>query len=65
MIDMTNAIKKLSLNYSFSPKELATLARIFRTHQDKIPEELIDFSLAIEREIYNNLSIEEAQIFYS
>lgn len=65
MIDMTDAIKRLSLNYSFSPKELVTLARIFRTHQDKIPEELIDFSLAIEREIYNNLSIEEAQIFYS
>lgn len=65
MIDMTDSIKNLSLTYSFTPREVSTLARLFRKYQDKIPEELIDFSLAIEKEIYNNLSIEEAQIFYS
>lgn len=54
-----------SLDYSFSVEEVHALARFFRKNQDGIPDVLFTFASKIEREIYNSMSIDEAESFYS
>jgi hypothetical protein len=63
--DTTKGIDILSLTYSFSPRETALLAHFLREHQDKIPDGLADFSKAVENAVYNSMSIDEAEKFYS
>ena len=58
-------VDDLHLTYDFSKRELRILARMLRKHQDKIPEGLEDFASAVERAIYNSMSIDEAEAFYS
>ncbi|MBQ9206607.1 MAG: hypothetical protein IJ158_07830 [Treponema sp.] len=60
--DESNSI---SLDYHFTENEIKLLARFFRTNQEQLPDGLLDFSTKIERAIYNSMSIDEAQAFYS
>ena len=60
-----NGVDMLSLTYSFSPRETALLAHFLRDHQEIIPDGLADFSKAVETAVYNAMSIEEAEKFYS
>jgi hypothetical protein len=54
-----------SLSYTFSPRETACLARFLRVHQSEIPDGLSDFVKTVENAIYNSMSIDEAEKFYS
>lgn len=54
-----------TLDYSFSVEEVRALARLFRKNQDDLPDALFTFASKIEREIYNSMSIDEAESFYS
>jgi len=54
-----------SLNYSFSPKEIALLAKFFREKETELPKGLENFHKALENSIYECLSIEEVKRFYS
>lgn len=54
-----------SLDYSFNAEEVRALARFFRKNQDALPDALFAFASKIEREIYNSMSIDEAESFYS
>lgn len=60
-----NPSEKLSFDYHFSEREIKALARFFRKNQERLPSELADFSMKIERVIYNFMSIDEAESFYS
>ncbi|MBQ0052755.1 MAG: hypothetical protein KBT11_11950 [Treponema sp.] len=53
------------LDYGFSEREVRILAKFFRNHQEQIPDGLLDFAMKIERAIYNSMSIEEAEAFFS
>ena len=54
-----------SLSYTFTPRETACLARFLRVHQSEIPDGLSDFVKTVENTIYNSMSIDEAEKFYS
>jgi len=54
-----------SLDYSFNEREIKILARFFRQNQGKLPEGLEDFARQIELLIYQNMSIDEVEKFYS
>lgn len=62
---MMNDSQSLSLDYHFNESEIKLLARFFRNNQEQLPDGLLDFSTKIERAIYNSMSIDEAQAFYS
>ncbi|MCR4741497.1 MAG: hypothetical protein K5866_01300 [Treponema sp.] len=53
------------LTYSFSAQEVALLAKFLRNQEENLPDGLKNFSQALEKSIYNNLTIEEAKRFYS
>lgn len=55
----------LSLDYSFNEREIKILARFFRQNQGKLPEGLEDFARQIELLIYQKMSIDEVEKFYS
>lgn len=55
----------LRLDYSFTPREIKYLALFFRKYQKNIPDELIQFSDAVEKAIYENMSIDEVEKFFS
>ena len=55
----------LSLDYHFNEAEVKFLAHFFRKHQAELPKELVSFAGAIERSIYNSMSIDEVEQFYS
>ena len=55
----------MTLDYHFSETEIKFLARFFRKNQEHLPDELLNFSSQIERAIYNSMSIDEAEEFYS
>jgi len=57
--------KKMSLDYHFSVQEIAILARFFRKHQNELPDGLKFFAGAVEKTVYNSMSIDEAERFYS
>lgn len=61
----TKNTNSMSLDYHFNEKEILLLARFFRKNQEQIPDGLLDFSMKIERTVYNSMSIAEAQAFYS
>lgn len=65
MKESFKSIENLSLSYDFSPSEIASLALFFRKNQDILPEELNNFSIILEKKIYETLSIEEIKRFYS
>jgi len=54
-----------SLTYCFTPQETEMLAHFLRKHEDEIPVELAIFSKTVEDTVYNSMSIEEAEKFYS
>ena len=51
--------------YSFTEREVRALARFLRKNQEQIPDVLLDFSARVERVMYNSMSIDEAEAFYS
>lgn len=53
------------LDYHFSEQEIRILARIFRNHQEELPDGIIGFASKVERVMYNSMSIDEAEAFYS
>ena len=53
------------LDYHFNEREIRVLARFLRKNQEHIPDELLDFATKIERVMYNSMSIDEAEAFYS
>lgn len=55
----------LSLKYDFKPRETALIARFLRLHASEIPDGLSDFVKAVEDTVYNSMSLEEAERFYS
>ncbi len=59
-----NHLSQLQLDYHFSSEEVQALARHFRNIQGEIPDSLISFATAIERAIYDVMSIDEAEAFY-
>ena len=62
---MSGDLNSISLDYHFNENEIKLLARFFRKNQEQLPDGLIDFATKIERVIYNSMSIDEAQSFYS
>lgn len=58
-------IKKFSLQYSFTPLEIAVIAKLLRENADKVPAELLKFNSAVEKSVYNVLTLDEASKFYS
>ncbi|MDE5899624.1 MAG: hypothetical protein K2H09_10255 [Treponemataceae bacterium] len=56
---------RLAMTYDFSSEEIIALALHFRSRQGRIPSELADFAAAIEKAVYDSLSIGEAQRLYS
>ena len=60
-----DAVDDLQLDYHFSPQEIRVLAHFFREQQANIPDGLEEFAMAVEKAIYNSMSIDEAQAFYS
>lgn len=60
-----DSIEDLHLDYHFSHREIRVLARYFRNHQADLPEGLEDFARAVEAAVYNAMSIDEAEEFYS
>ncbi|MCK9169201.1 MAG: hypothetical protein M0P01_02165 [Treponema sp.] len=63
--DSKKNINILSFTYSFTPQETEILAHFMRKHQDEIPAGLTNFSKTIEDKVYNAMSIDEAEKFYS
>ncbi len=55
----------LSLEYNFNEREIRSLARFLRNNQEQIPDALLAFATKVERAIYNSMSIDEAEAFYS
>ena len=53
------------MDYHFSEREIRQLARFLRNNQESLPDELINFATKIERAIYNSMTIDEAEAFYS
>lgn len=62
---MSDDFQNLALTYTFTPREIKILARYFRAHQDNIPLGLEDFAAALERTVYDTMSIVDAEQFYS
>ena len=65
MTDGAGGAERLSLTYTFNPREITLLARYFRAHQDAISPCLEHFANTLERTVYNTMSIREAEQFYS
>lgn len=61
----SNHICNFSLDYKFSSREIALLAKFLRNNQDSIPEGLQQFYKSVEEAIYNKLTLEEATRFFS
>ena len=58
-------VDDLHLTYQFTKRELRILARFIRQYQERIPEGLEDFAAAVEKAIYNSMSIDEVESFYT
>lgn len=63
--EKSGSCKGAALDYHFTESEIRLLAKFFRKHQSELPDGLIDFSDKIERSVYNTMSIEEAEVFFS
>lgn len=57
--------RRMTLDYHFTPRELSVMARFLRSRATELPDALIDFYAAVERTVYDSLSIDEAEQFYS
>ncbi len=62
MIDLDKAS---SFSYTFSEKELQSLMLFLRRYQQLMPEKLENFMQALEKHFYENMSIGEAEEFFS
>ncbi|MBR7064936.1 MAG: hypothetical protein IKI31_07315 [Treponema sp.] len=65
MIDSVSKKSSLSFTYNFSHRETSHLAYFLRKHQNEVPDALADFLKAVESAIYNSMTIDEAEKFYS
>lgn len=66
MTDITSADTTTgAFDYQFNEQEVKILAKLFRRHQEELPDGILDFATKIERFIYNSMSIDEAAAFYS
>lgn len=63
--DKLDSAKGISMDYHFDEKQIKLLAKFFRKYQKNIPSELIDFSMKLEKSVYNIMSIAEAEVFFS
>ncbi len=63
--DKNSSKGKFSLDYNFTSREIAVLARYFRNNQESIPQELDKFSKAVEAAIYSALTLDEASEFFN
>ena len=65
---MTDDVTKpasLSFSYDFSPNETALIAHFFRDHEESVPAGLEKFAHAVEKAVYDSISIGDAERFYS
>lgn len=58
------SIKSLSFEYKFTSSEVAALAKFLRVRSLDIPDELLNFTRAVEDAVYDTMSIQEAEHFY-
>jgi hypothetical protein len=58
-------IKNEDFSYSISKQELLELALFFRKKNVELPDGLITFSSAIEKFVYESMTIDEAEQFYN
>jgi hypothetical protein len=56
---------QLTLSYNFNERELRMLAKVLRKNQDKIPDDLRYFASTVEKAVYNAMTIDEVEKFYS
>ena len=59
------SLPDLSFKYDFKPRETALIARFLRSHAAEVPDGLSDFVQTVEKTVYNSMSLEEAERFYS
>lgn len=60
-----NSDKNITLTYSFNSSEIEILAKYFRDNQSSLPKGIERFYNALEKSIYNSMSLEEVRKFYS
>lgn len=60
-----NDSESFKLTYSFTAKEIGLLARFLRTKETELPRGLEKFSKTLEDSVYDCLTLEEVQKFYS
>ncbi len=66
MTSLSSGIEQgVSLDYHFNEREIRNLARLLRDNQERLPDALLNFASKIERAMYNSMSIDEAEAFYS
>ncbi len=58
-------IENEDFSYSISKQELLELALFFRKKNVELPDGLITFSSAIEKFVYESMTIDEAEQFYN
>ncbi|MBQ9281056.1 MAG: hypothetical protein IJ207_02530 [Treponema sp.] len=56
---------EFSLSYNFTEREIRNLAKFLRNNQESLPDALIPFATKVERAVYDSMSIDEAEAFYS
>lgn len=57
--------KNITLSYNFTSNEIEILAKYFRDNQNTLPKGIERFYNALEKSIYNSMSLEEVRKFYS
>ncbi len=52
-----------SISYNFTFNEVKAVTSFFRKHEKNIPDELEKFLSSMQSHIYDNMTIEEAEVF--
>lgn len=63
--EIENIENSTKFTYNFNSKELLALAKFLRDNQEKLSKDLDYFYQALEKSVYNSLSIDEVRNFYS
>ena len=53
-----------SFSYNFSIQEAKDLVLLLRKHEKELPNSLIDFSISLQQQVYNSMTIDEAENFF-
>ena len=56
---------EITLNYSFTKREIGLLAKFLRQKETEIPHGLENFAKTIENSVYDCMTLEEVKKFYS